>query len=508
MLKEFSQLHSKTIEHLVAALTDPARRERTAIAVLLAYDAIWTLYGALEKSSQDVHVDMAEMFAWSRELAFGYPKHPPLGAWLTAAWFGLFPVSDWAFYFLGMTVAAFALWIAWRLAEDYLDGEKRVLALVLLMLVPFFNFHALKFNANTVLLPMWGATALSFLRSFERRSNTWAALAGLCAAGAMLGKYWSIFLLIGLGLAALVDTRRRSYFRSAAPWVTIMVGMLALAPHVVWLFSNDFAPFHYAIASHAKSSSAVLLSIVGYLAGSAGYVAIPVLLVLVVIRPNRLVLADLLWPATPERRLVVTAFWAPLVLPAVVAPLAGFEINSLWSMSAWTLLPVVVLSSPLITFESRCNLAIATAASILPLLMVVVAPVIAIAIHLGGGASAVHSELLAERVMKEWRKRTEWPLRMVGGDDRLAYGVAFYLPSRPSAFPDFNQSTVPWLNLVLVRHNGIAIVCRATDLTCPVRAAAQGLTGSRIDVEIARSYFGVVGQPGRYTIIIVPPRGS
>ena len=49
--------------------------------------------------------------------------------------------------------AALALWIAWRLSARFLDGDKRVLGLALLTLVPFFNFHALKFNSNTVLMP-------------------------------------------------------------------------------------------------------------------------------------------------------------------------------------------------------------------------------------------------------------------------------------------------------------------------------------------------------------------
>ena len=59
---------------------------------------------------------------------------------------------------------ALALWIAWRLSADYLDGEKRVAGLALLTLVPFFNFHALKYNVNTVLLPLWAAAAFFFLR--------------------------------------------------------------------------------------------------------------------------------------------------------------------------------------------------------------------------------------------------------------------------------------------------------------------------------------------------------
>ena len=46
------------------------------------------------------------------------------------------------------------------------------------MLVPFFNFHALKFNVNTVLMPLWAATTFWFLRSYQTRSALYAALAG------------------------------------------------------------------------------------------------------------------------------------------------------------------------------------------------------------------------------------------------------------------------------------------------------------------------------------------
>ena len=39
------------------------------------------------------------------------------------------------------------------------------------MLVPFFHFHALKFNVNTVLMPLWAATTFWFLRSIKTRST-------------------------------------------------------------------------------------------------------------------------------------------------------------------------------------------------------------------------------------------------------------------------------------------------------------------------------------------------
>ena len=72
------------IARLAAALSDPERRERTVIVTLIGYVAIWTLYAVLAKGSQDIHRDMAELVAWSREPGLGYAKHPPFAAWLTA----------------------------------------------------------------------------------------------------------------------------------------------------------------------------------------------------------------------------------------------------------------------------------------------------------------------------------------------------------------------------------------------------------------------------------------
>lgn len=496
----------RAVGRLRAALIEPAGAERNVLLALAAYVALWTLYATVAKGSQGLHYDMTEVIAWSRDLSLGYLKHPPLAAWLVWAWFSLFPVAEWAYYLLAMLMPAVALWIAWKLSADYLDIEKRVLGLALLTLIPFFNFHALKFNVNTVLIPAWAAATFFFLRSYRTRSVGYAALAGVAAAACMLGKYWSVFLLAGLLAAALIDSRRGVYFRSAAPWVTVAAGLVALGPHLVWLVQHDFAPFSYAVGIHGEKPFAkTVVGVLGYLGGSLGYVAAPLIVVAVMARFSRAAFADMAWPADQERRLVAAAFWAPLLLPVIGALASGTEITSLWSMPAWTLLAVVLLSSPGVVVREIDTRRILGAAVALPLLLLIASPVIAVLAHRAGPApAAAQARLLAGEIERAWRLTSPQPLRFVGGDADIAFGVIAYAADRPRALND-----MPAPGAAELARSGMVLVCFAEDAGCRGDAAAKaaGVAGSRvIESTVVRNYLRQPGKPQRYTVTIVPPR--
>src|SRR5258708_20867153 len=106
-------------ERILDALIDPAQRERAVVWLLTAYCAAWSLYGALAKGSQDVHFDMGEMVAWSRDAGIGTPKHPPLSAWLGRAWFTGFPPAYWSYYLFALVLTAFSLLAPWRLSSHH-----------------------------------------------------------------------------------------------------------------------------------------------------------------------------------------------------------------------------------------------------------------------------------------------------------------------------------------------------------------------------------------------------
>jgi 4-amino-4-deoxy-L-arabinose transferase-like glycosyltransferase len=497
------------LSRLLDALIEPARRERAVLVVLAAYAVVWTLYGTIAKSSQDIHFDMGEMVAWSREVSLGTTKHPPLGAWLVGAWFSVFPLADWAYYLFAILLATFALWVAWTISARYLDGEKRVVGLALLTLVPFFNFHALKYNANTVMVPLWAVTTWLFLRSFETRGVVFAAGAGLAAAAAMLGKYWSIFLLLGLAVAALVDRRRSAYFRSPAPYITILVGGAALAPHLAWLYGSHFATFGYALSSHPGTWLSAIRSCFEYVIGALAYLVAPTLLVIVLARPTRAALIDMLWPRDEERRFVLLAFALPLLLPAIAALATREEIISLWAMGSMTLFPVVLLSSPRVVISRVTAVRILATAIAVPLPVLAASPGIAMIIHRNGVSNfATHYHLVANAIEKVWRETTDRPLRLVGSYDNVVNGVAFYLSDRPSTVEIVTPARTPWADEARVARDGVALVCPTVESLC-MRAietrAASHPSAKRVEVEISRSYFGVPGPPERYLIVTIPP---
>src|SRR5207253_2504418 len=163
-------------------------------------------------------------------------------------------------------------------------------------------------------------------------------------------------------------------------------------------------------------------------------------------------------PATPERRLAAVAFWATLLLPALVAIPAEVRLTSLWSMSAWTLLPVMLLSSPLLAVDRQAAARVLMLAVLFPFVMVAAAPAIAVVTHRTGVTPAAgHSSLLAAPVERLWRETSDQPLRLFSSYEDFNYGVAFYLPSRPLTVNALDGVPPPGLDARIAR-DGIVLV--------------------------------------------------
>jgi 4-amino-4-deoxy-L-arabinose transferase-like glycosyltransferase len=494
------------LKRLADALADGKRSQRAAASLIVGYVLLWWLYAIIAKGSQDIHFDMGEVVSWSLVPAFGYPKHPPFPAWVATVWFAIFPYADWAYYLLSAVGIGIALWFAWLIAARYVDGYKRVVALTFLTFSPGFNFQPLKFNSNSLLIPVWAAASYVFLRAFHDRSLLWGAIAGAAAAAAMLTKYWSIFLITAFVVAALAHPRRLEYLRSPAPWASVIVGGLIMAPNFMSLVDYDFQPFRYAAAAHAVPGlSDLLLSIADYLGGTL-YLAGGAVAIVLACKPDVGALRDMILPREADRQLMLRVTLIALLAPLVVAFFTGTRLATLWTLPMWAMLPAALLSARTVNTSRNAAAGVLAVAAAVPVLAVLVAPLIAYVIFVQGVPNhASHYRLIAAAVDEAWRARVAAPPRLFGSNTNIVNGAGFYLPGQPLRI-DLGSRDTPWADAARMAHDGIAIVCPEAQLTCMERLNALAAALPRRVVTLSRQHFGTADLPVRYVIVVVPPK--
>ena len=481
-------------------------------ALIVAFAAVWLLFLGVAYLSGDLHADALETWSVGREFAWGNAKHPPLMGWAAYGWTLVFPLTDWSFQLLAMTNAAVALWAVDLIARRFVRGDSRAVILLLLMLLPAYQFHAQRFNANTVLLAVWPLATYCFLRSFESRTIGWAAAAGAFAALAMLGKYYSVFLLGSFVLAAVAHPQRAAYFKSWAPWVSTLAGLVVLGPHLHWLATTGAKPFAYALEVHGGMPFRASVHEAGmFLLGIAATLALPALV----------------WVLSAELRLkrlpadframspgLVLLFWifvGTLLLPAIAAIAIGTDMPSLWALQGLFLAAILIVGGASYTLERLyvVNLA-AFVAGFAVVAVVIAAPLHAIWRNAIEPNERGYYRLAALELTRRWQEVSDRPLPAISGDDGLAFATAFYSPDHPVYRRPFQYQYNWGMPRVTTLEKGWAAMCFAGDEQClgwmrSVMALAP--PHMRIDFEVQPNLWGKPSRPVTISALMVLPRG-
>ena len=208
---------------LAARASDPKAGLWLVTGFAAVHAVLWTLILVNLKAGQDVHMDVAEAYAWGQKFLLGYGKHPPLSGWVAGVWFMLFPVTDWATYALAMATLGCGLVICWLLALRVVDRRRAFLVVVMLALYPIFNFKGFKYNPDLLQLVTLPLVVLAYLDAFEKRSIKSGVWLGLAGALALMTKYWVLTMIGAIGLAALIHP--------AAPAIPALAGAVGRDCH-------------------------------------------------------------------------------------------------------------------------------------------------------------------------------------------------------------------------------------------------------------------------------------
>lgn len=483
----------------------------TILAFLGAFVAIWALYFAVAEAPVAIKHDMAEAYAWGRELQLGYNQHPPFWAWICGLWFLIFPRTEWAFGLLSSLNAGIGLWGAWMLIGDFAEGRKRMAAWLLLLLTPLYTFYAYKYDANIIFLSIWPWALHYFMKSMQSRTIGSAIAFGMLIGIALISKYYALILIATCFLAALQHHSRRKYFASASPYIAAIAAAVVCAPHVWWLLTHRAPPVRYLesvtgwpwpyIVAHAKNA---LFDALGM---NLGVVLVVALVAwtsrrdgLAASRPN---------PRSPTFRVLITLTLTPLVLTIASALALRTTIKSEMVIGTFPLVPLLVIEVIGVQHIDRLYRISARLAAAVTLGALVLSPVIAWSrTYLSPIAmDATPFQEVALEATNIWHNRTSLPLAYVAGTDWYENATAFYSPDRPHVFVHFDYSRNLWVTPEDIAKHGLLSICVSNDEVC-LSATAKFATPqtTRTDLAAAHEFWGHVAKLVHFVVTVIPPR--
>lgn len=483
-----------------------------AVPLLVAcFVVIWTLYLAIAYAGGGLHPDTLEAWTLGRHFAWGYPKHPPLMGWVAAAWTSIFPSNDWSLQLMAMANAGLALVFVDLISRQFATGHKRILVLLLLMLTPAYQFHAQRFNANSVLLATWPLATYCYLRAFETRTTLWAVALGCSAALAMVGKYYSIFLVASFAFAALAHPARRTYFASASPWISVIVGLAVLSPHLYWLAATGASTFTYALAHAGGTAASSLSEAKNFLLGLAAAMSVSAVL-WVFVAGTRLNQFPADFAAmSPGLRLLFYVAIGTVMLPVLTSVAMGTDLPSLWALQGLFLFAVVVVCGTHYPIERfyTVNVTVIVAGVALAAVLVV-APIHAVYRNDHGYEEGRNLYArAANEATRAWWELTGEPLSAVSGDGSLAFATAFYGPDHPHNVGPFEYRQRWGLPRKTSLDRGWAALCFRDQEPCSrwmEWASSQNGNFVRREFTVQATLWG---RPGltREVVVLMVPRG-
>ena len=483
--------------------------------LLLGYALLWAASADIRNLGLPLHGDMLEAFALSRELSFGYVKHPPLINWIVAAWFSAMPIVPWAFYLLSLLNAALAMWFVWLGARFVVDARRAVLAVALLGLTPIFAIHAALFNHNTFQLSLWPMVTAAFLASITYPGLIWSVAFGAASGAAILAKYYGALIVVACVLATFLHPDRRAYWRSVRPYLAGAICILLVSPNLIWLYQNEFVSLygHVIIERHRVESAgsnrflaALMISWMSVLAYCAELIPVFFALWFCLLRRRQafsIVLTD--WNA--RRAMVACLAGVPIVLPFLLLPLAGIALRDPWNYPAYFFAPLVVLSAPRLLVTRRAQTTVIGAVAMAAILALLFSPLAMIAEFYSRGSESQPLAALSQAATDLWHDRMKTPLRFVGGSLYPSWALTFYSPDHPHVLPgsahivDLATVEQQWRDL------GVLGICGQSDSACNAVLSLASPDAEKVNLTLPVTFLIFHLPSVDYELYVQPPQG-
>lgn len=425
------------------------------VPFIVTHCFVWWLMTVIAKPVLDSYGDMIEVYAWSQHWLMGSDKHPQLLPWITKLWFLIAPKTFASFYLLSAVNLAIAMLGILALGRALKINELQILVALALgaLALPYLTLPG-KLNMNAICLATWPWTTWAFVKAVTGASRArlaYAALFGFLAAVSMLGKYYSIVLVIPLFGYTLMP-RQHWLWRTGAPWMAMVVFLLTMAPHLVWLAGHQDALAYASEQGAGDDLSRAIYYVVKFTLAPLFYWPLSLVLagLLFVDGPFLSRCVKLLrWPKTmPLLGVAALGSWLTTILFAV-AGLA--ELSTPWAIPiGFAFMLYIVVNSELRLLEQNGSKFMKTFYFFWPALIVGSLIMATVRGYTTDREYYTPYEEGAITAIQNWNNQSDMPLSWVSSGKSAAY-LSFFsphaieaLPSLPDSLPSYYPSRERW----------------------------------------------------------------
>jgi hypothetical protein len=287
--------------------------------------------------------------------------------------------------------------------------------------------------------------------------------------------------------------------------------LIALAPHLYWLVTTGAQPFAYAMETHTgKPFGAALVQGFLFFLGVGMLLAAPAG-AWALLAGKRLEAFGRDFRAM-NSGLVLLLFIGigTIVFPPITALALSSDMMVVWSLQGLFLFAILIVCGASYQIE-RYRIVALAALIIVPasVTALVAAPLHAIyrnyhPLHEGRN----FYRLAAEEVTQEWHALSTAPLNAVGGDDDLAFAMAFYSPDHPVYDRGLVNPIAEELPRQVISEGGWAGLCFGGDENCEAGLEKFATLGGRVvksELIYRSNLFGLPGATERFTAFMMLP---
>jgi 4-amino-4-deoxy-L-arabinose transferase-like glycosyltransferase len=442
-----------------------------------AHASIWTILPFT--LYPNLPLDIIEALTYGREWQLGYDKLPPLPWWLVEIAYRTFN-SDFAYYALGQISVLSAFAALWAVMLRFASPAAALASVLIIDGLHYFNFTAPKFNHDVVQLPFWALAGLAFHGALRTGHLGHWALLGVALGLAFWAKYFVVVLALPLALFMLIDPRARRSLAGLGPYAAAAIGIAIMAPHLIWLYQNDWLPLNY-VESRAKAAGGLLghLTHPSLFALAQLFWLLPVLAIALPVFRGRHE-GDAIRADDFDRRIMAILAFGPAVTLLAVSALSGRALITMWGYPLWLFLgPFIVVSVPTRIDRASLTRLIGLWGTATGIYALAFAANYAVLPYLDHRYRAVlfPGDQLAKEISARFHEQTGLPLRYVVGTMWLGGNISHYSGDHPRTLIDGNPRRAPWIDTNDLTVSGGIVVWTAGDLhTIPAAYAGAART--------------------------------